>query len=85
MTWAFTFFISTKNSLTWGVKCKKLNSKKKIVGNLLPSEASKIVHEWNGHDHLEIFSRPQVIENYRQASASPNMHFTKNIRWMPPI
>ena len=27
-------------------------------------KASKIVHEWNGH--LEIFSRPQVIENSRQ-------------------
>ena len=26
--------------------------------------ASKIVHEWNGN--LEIFSRPQVIENSRQ-------------------
>ena len=24
----------------------------------------QIVHEWNGH--LEIFSRPQVIENSRQ-------------------
>ena len=28
------------------------------------SEASKIVHEWNGH--LEIFRIPQVIKNYRQ-------------------
>ena len=27
-------------------------------------EASKIVPEWNGH--LQIFSRPQVIENSRQ-------------------
>ena len=27
-------------------------------------KASKIVHEWNGH--LEIFSRPQVIENSGQ-------------------
>ena len=85
MTCAFTFFISTKNSLTWGVTCEKLKFKKKIVGNLLASQASKIVYEWNGYDHLEIFSRPQVIENYRQASPSPNMHFTKNSRWMPPI
>ena len=28
MTCAFTFFVSTKNSLTWGVKCEKLNLKK---------------------------------------------------------
>ena len=34
----------------------------KIVGNL--SDKQIIVHEWNGH--LEIFSRPQVIENSRQ-------------------
>ena len=27
-------------------------------------EASKIVREWNSH--LQIFSRPQVIENSRQ-------------------
>ena len=26
--------------------------------------ASKIVHKWKGH--LEIFSCPQIIENYRQ-------------------
>ena len=27
-------------------------------------EKLKIVHEWNGH--IEIFSRPQIIENSRQ-------------------
>ena len=36
----------------------------KIVGNLFIIKASKIVHEWNGH--LEIFSFPQAIENFRQ-------------------
>ena len=41
----------------------------------------KIVHEWNGH--LEVFSRPQVLANPRQYSASPNRYFTKNSRWMP--
>ena len=45
------FLFSTKNGLTLGVKCEKLNLLQKIVGNLFP----KIVHEWNGH--LEIFSR----------------------------
>ena len=33
----------------------------KIVANLL-DELAPCVHEWNGH--LEIFGRPQVIENY---------------------
>ena len=37
----------------------------KIVGSLLELEASKVVHEWNRFD-LEIFSRPQAIENSRQ-------------------
>ena len=35
----------------------------KIAGNLLEL-ASKTVHEWN--DHVEIISRPQVIENWGQ-------------------
>ena len=34
------------------------------------------MHEWNGH--LEIFSRPRVIE-----IASPNRYFTENSRWVP--
>ena len=42
----------------WKIKLQK------IVGNLCDIKASKIVHERNGH--LEIFSRPQVIENSRQ-------------------
>ena len=37
------------------------NALKKIVGHLL-AKVQKIVHEWN--DHLEIFSRPQVIEKF---------------------
>ena len=56
------FFFSKKNSLNWGVKCMKFKLQK-IVGNLLEL-ASKTVHEWN--DHVEIISRPQVIENWGQ-------------------
>ena len=58
------FHFCTKNCSTWAVKCEKVKLQK-IVGNLLGNlQASKIVHEWNGH--LEIFSRPQVIENSGQ-------------------
>ena len=39
-----------KNSLTWAVKCEKLNVRKS--------------HEWNSH--LEIFSLPQEMENSSQ-------------------
>ena len=36
----------------------------KIVANLLDELDPICVHEWNGD--LEIFGRPQVIENYWQ-------------------
>ena len=42
-------------------------------------QASKILHEWNGP--LEIFSRPQVIENYRNAFL--NRYFTETSHWVP--
>ena len=42
----------------WKIKLQK------IVRNFFDIKASKIVRERNGH--LEIFSRPQVIENSRQ-------------------
>ena len=47
-----------ETSLTWGLKCEKLNFRK--------SEGfyRKIVHEWDSHP--EIFCRPQVIENSKQ-------------------
>ena len=48
-----------KNGLTWAVKCEK-----KVKGNLLDKLRKLYVHKRNGH--LEIFSRPQVIENSRQ-------------------
>ena len=51
-----------KNGLTWAVKWEK-SKLQKIVGNLL-DKRQKVLHEWN--DHLEISSRPQVIENCRQ-------------------
>ena len=51
----FRFPFSSRIRLTWGVKCEKL----KFIRYAL-----KIVPDWE--DHLEIFSRPQVIENYRQ-------------------
>ena len=41
------------------MNCEKSNLKTFI------REASKIVREWNGH--LEVLSRPQVIENSRQS------------------
>ena len=53
------------------LNAKFLNSK--ILGSLFPTKnnltrevkcSSKIVHEWNCN--LQIFSRPQVIENSRQ-------------------
>ena len=37
-----------------------------------------MVHEWNGH--IEIFSRPQVIENSRLASLK--RYFTESSRWV---
>ena len=41
----------------------------KVVGNLLPRQASKIIREWVyvWNSHLEIFSRLQVIENSGQS------------------
>ena len=70
------FFLPTKNNLTWVVNCEKLNFKNFIRW------ASKIVHEWNGH--LEVFSRPQVIENSRQYSLLRSMRYFKgNSRWVP--
>ena len=53
---------STKNRLTWVLKCEKLNfieNRREFIRYI-----TKIVHEWNGH--LEIFSLPQAIENSRQ-------------------
>ena len=44
--------------MSWVGNCEKLKFKNFI------RRASKIVHEWNGH--LEVFSRPQVIENSTQ-------------------
>ena len=38
-----------------------------------------MVHEWNGH--IEIFSRPQVIEYSRLASLK--RYFTESSRWVP--
>ena len=39
------------------------------------------MHELNSH--LDIFSRPQVLENCRAIFASPNRYFTENSRWVP--
>ena len=36
------------------------------------------------HGHLEILSRPQVIENSRQYFSTPLRYFTKSSRWVPP-
>ena len=47
---------STKNSITWGVKYKKLRLKK-IVGNLLDKLRKLYIK-----GHLENFSHPQAIE-----------------------
>ena len=58
----FPFFVE-EYSLNLGGKLWKIKLEK-IVGNFFDIKASKIVHERNGH--LEIFSRPQVIENSRQ-------------------
>ena len=48
-------------SLTLAVKWEKLNFRK---SQEFARQASRILHEWN--DHLEIFSRSQVIQNSRQ-------------------
>ena len=55
------FLFSAKNTLIWGAQCKNqtLENCREFI-----REVSKIVPEWNGH--LEILSRPQVIENSRQ-------------------
>ena len=39
------------------------------------------VHEWSGR--LEIFSRPQIMENSHAIFASPSRYFTENSRWVP--
>ena len=64
--WIRNFFLHEKysnlGSEMWKVKLHK------ILGNLL-HKLQKIVHEWPIHvqfmDILEIFRRPQVIENFR--------------------
>ena len=43
--------------------------------------ASKIVHEWNSH--LEIFSRPQVIEKFRQYMLLPTDILQKTVVGFP--
>ena len=50
----------------WKIKIQK------VKGNLLDKLRKLYVHKWNGH--LEIFSRPQVIENSRQY-----LHFRTDI------
>ena len=55
--------------MSWVGNCEKLKFKNFI------RRASKIVHEWNGH--LEVFSRPQVIENSRQYSLLRSMRYFK--------
>ena len=58
------------------IKLQKINCREFI------RYVSKIVQEWN--DHLEIFGRPQVIENPIKATfASPNRYFTESRRWVP--
>ena len=56
----FRFPFSTKNRLTWRLKCEKLNFRK---SQGIYQISYKTVHEWKSH--LEIFSLPQVIENCR--------------------
>ena len=55
------FLFSTKSTLIWGVQCENqtLENRREFI-----REALKILHEWNSH--LEILSRPQVMENSRQ-------------------
>ena len=52
------FVFLRKRSQTWGVKCETLNFRNFF------RKASKIAQEWSSH--LEMFSLPQVIENFRQ-------------------
>ena len=69
------FLFSMKNGLTWEVNAKiKLQ---KSVRNLLDIKPSKIVHEWHGHP--EIFSRPQVIENFKQYLLLPTNILQKKV------
>ena len=45
----FRFLFSTKNSITWGVKCQKFTLQK-IVGNLLDKFRKLYINAWmNGH------------------------------------
>ena len=46
----------------------------------LIKNAPKTVYEWNGH--LEIFSRPQVMENSRQYLLL-RTDILQKIRWVP--
>ena len=69
----FRFPFSTKNRLTWGLKCE-IKLIRKSYREFI-RYATKIVRKWNGH--LEIFNPPQAIENYR------NRYFTEHSRWVP--
>ena len=54
----------------------------KIKLQKIAGKPSKIVLEWN--DHLEIFSRPQAIENSRQyLLLRQDNPFTESSRWVP--
>ena len=58
----FRFPFSTKNSLTWGLKCE-IKLIRKSYREFI-RYATKIVHKWNGH--LDIFSLLQAVGNVKQ-------------------
>ena len=71
------FPFSKKNSLTWGVKCVKVEPAFENRREFI-REASIILHKRK--DHLEIFSLPQAIENSRQFFSSEKIFYRK--QWL---
>ena len=70
------FPFSKKNSLTWGVKCVKVEPAFENRREFI-REASIILHKWKGH--LELFSLTQAIENSRQFFSSEKIFYRKQM------
>ena len=72
---AFPF--STKNSLTWGLKCEiKLQ---KIVGNLLDVLRKLYINGTVIQKFLAFLKLQKMLGNF----SSPNRYFTETTRWVP--
>ena len=74
----FSFLFSTKNSLTWGVKCENIKLTK-IVGNLLDELRKLYMNRTVIQKFLAVNRKSQAIFAY------PNRYFIENSQWVPLI